>query len=164
MNSLVSLLTEQDILPSVSADSRKAALIALAKRLAEQTGIDHHDIFEGIIERERLGSTGVGHGVAIPHTRIEGLERPIGALARLITPVDFDAIDDEHCDLVFMLIAPESAGADHLRALARVSRAFRAPAIRDALRSAASQAEMFAILCPDTADVSPTPEPLQRRA
>lgn len=166
MNSLHTLLIAEDILPAVSADSRKSALIALARQLASRTGLDHHDIFEGIIERERLGSTGVGHGVAIPHTRLEGLERPIGALARLITPVDFEAIDGAPCDLIFMLLAPETAGADHLRALARVSRSFRSPNIRDALRLAADQKKMHAILCPinDGQDDTSGDLALKRRA
>lgn len=159
MNSLKSLLTAEDILPAVSADTRKSVLIALSQQLSRRTGIDHHVIFEGIMERERLGSTGVGQGVAIPHTRLEGITRPVGALARLITPVDFEAMDDKPCDLVFMLLAPEAAGADHLRALARVARAFRTPGVHDALRSAGDQTQLFSVLCPD-----PEAADLKRRA
>lgn len=166
MNSLKSLLTAEDILSAASADTRKSVLIALSKQLSLRTGLDHHVIFEGIMERERLGSTGGGQGVAIPHARLEGIERPVGALARLIRPVDFDAIDDQPCDIVFMLLAPEQGGADHLRALARVARAFRTPGVLDALRSATDRKQMFSILCPGPSsnDSQTSEQAIKRRA
>ena len=106
------------------------------------------------MERERLGSTGVGEGVAIPHARVQGIDAPIGAFMRLATGVDFEAVDDRPCDLIFMLLAPLSAGADHLRALAQVSRVFRQGAVRDALRAANTVDEVKAIICKESVESS----------
>ncbi|MEO1473732.1 MAG: PTS sugar transporter subunit IIA, partial [Pseudomonadota bacterium] len=127
---LTSLLSNGIILPVSTATSRKQAINLLSEALATQTGLDARDIQDAVMERERLGSTGVGEGVAIPHARIDRLEAPLGGFVRLETPIDFEAIDERPCDLIFMLLAPQSAGADHLRALAQVSRAFRQVAIR----------------------------------
>ncbi len=104
---------------------------------------------EAVLERERLGSTGVGEGVAIPHARIEALSRPAGGFAHLSEPADFEAIDERPADLVFMLLAPTDAGADHLRALARAARVFRQERIRAALRQAQTEEAVLAILSPD---------------
>ena len=151
---LTSLLGEGVILDPVSADTRKQAMTTLAAALAERTGLDARDIFDAVMERERLGSTGVGEGVAIPHARIEKLPQPIGGFVRLQKGVDFDAVDDPPCDLIFMLIAPVGSGADHLRALAQVSRTLRQPDLRDALRKADTAAQMRTILCPEAANAS----------
>lgn len=151
---LTSLLDEGVILDPASADSRKQALTLLSQALAAKTKLEQRDIFEAVLERERLGSTGVGEGVAIPHARIEKLSRPIGGFVRLETGVDFDAVDERPCDLIFMLIAPVGSGADHLRALAQVSRTLRQPNLRDALRHATTKAEIAKILCPEAAKAS----------
>ncbi|MEQ8558565.1 MAG: PTS sugar transporter subunit IIA [Henriciella sp.] len=151
---LSSLLGEGVILDPVSAENRKQALTTLAGALAERTKLDARDIFDAVMERERLGSTGVGEGVAIPHARIEKLPHPIGGFVRLREGVDFDAVDDRPCDLIFMLIAPVGSGADHLRALAQVSRTLRQPALREALRKAETAKDMQAILCPEAANAS----------
>ncbi len=152
MIDLTTLLEGGAVLPLINAPSRKLALTRISETLADSTGLDARDIFEAVMDRERLGSTGVGEGVAIPHARIDGVEAPVGAYARLETGVDFEAVDDRPCDLIFMLLAPQSAGADHLRALAQVSRAFRQPAIRDRLRKAGTLEEVRSILCqPDEA-------------
>ena len=151
---LTSLLGEGVILDPVTAESRKQALTILAGALAERTRLDARDIFDAVMERERLGSTGVGEGVAIPHARIEKLPHPIGGFVRLEKGVDFDAVDDRPCDLIFMLIAPVGSGADHLRALAQVSRTLRQPDLREALRKAESAVAMRAILCPESASAS----------
>lgn len=151
---LTSLLGEGVILDPVSVENRKQALTTLAGALAEKTRLDARDIFDAVMERERLGSTGVGEGVAIPHARIDKLANPIGGFVRLREGVDFDAVDDRPCDLIFMLIAPVGSGADHLRALAQVSRTLRQPDLRNALRKAETAAEMKVILCPEAANAS----------
>ena len=147
MIDLSSLLKNGVILPNLKAQSRKQVFHGLCSELAAVTGIEEREIFDAVMDRERLGSTGAGEGVAIPHARLEDLAEPIGAFARLEQPVDFDSVDDLPCDLVFMLLAPIASGADHLRALAAVSRAFREPSIRTALRKAGTQEDVLATLC-----------------
>ena len=147
MSDLSDLLLPEAIIPNCKAAGRKAAILELASAIAGATGLDRRAISNAVLDREKLGSTGVGEGVAIPHARIEGLDKPVGAYARLETPVDFDAIDDRPCDLVFMLVAPAEAGADHLRALAKVSRNLRQEPTRKALRSALSVEAVMAVLC-----------------
>ena len=151
---LSSLLKGGIILPCFEASSRKQALHALSDELGRVTGISAREIEDSVMERERLGSTGVGEGVAIPHARVDGIDAPIGGFMRLATGVDFEAIDDRPCDLLFMLLAPLSAGADHLRALAQVSRVFRQPAVRDALREANTVEDVKAIICKEAAETS----------
>jgi len=154
MIDLTALLQDGPILLGQAASSRKQAFCDLADALALKTGLESRDIFDAVMERERLGSTGVGEGVAIPHARLTGLDKPIGGFARLATPIDFEALDDQPCDLVFMLLAPECAGADHLRALAAVSRAFRQASVRTKLRSAETDAAVRAILCRTKAETA----------
>ena len=151
---LTSLLTGGVIIPSLEAKSRKQAIHALAEALAEATGIGLREIEDAVMERERLGSTGVGEGVAIPHARLEGVDAPVGGYRRLGHGVGFEAIDDRPCDLIFMLLAPKSSGADHLRALAQVSRTFRQSAVRDALREANTEEEVKAIVCREAVEQS----------
>lgn len=146
---LSALLQGGVIIPFSEAASRKQAIHVLCEALAEATGIAGRTIEDAVMERERLGSTGVGEGVAIPHARLSGLASPVGGFLRLAQGVDFEAIDDRPCDLVFMLLAPDGAGADHLRALAQVSRFFRQPAIRDGLRKARNEDEIRAVICKD---------------
>jgi len=151
---LTSLLEGGVILPSFEATSRKQAIHALAEALADATGLGARQIEDAVMERERLGSTGVGEGVAIPHARVDGLEKPVGGFLHLQQGVDFEAIDERPCDLIFMLLAPKTAGADHLRALAQVSRVFRQSAVRDALRAARSEEEVRAVVCREAAEPS----------
>jgi PTS system nitrogen regulatory IIA component len=108
-------------------------------------------VFEALWEREKLSSTGVGHGVAIPHARLAKLERIIGLFVRLDDAIDFEAIDDAPVDLVFALLTPADAGADHLKALARVSRLMRSPAVCEKLRAANDRAQLYALLTEPTA-------------
>ena len=150
-NDLSSLLNEGVILNSQSAESRKQILAIMAEALGNKLGIDGREILDSVLERESLGSTGVGEGVAIPHARIDGLAAPVGAFVHLHEGVDFDAIDGRACDLIFMLLAPHSSGADHLRALAQVSRTFRNADLRDRLRHAQGMHDTHAILCPSSA-------------
>ncbi|KCZ97484.1 sugar phosphotransferase system (PTS),mannose/fructose family protein [Hyphomonas polymorpha PS728] len=146
---LSALLQGGVIIPFHEATSRKQAIHVLCEALSEATGIGARAIEDAVMERERLGSTGVGEGVAIPHARLPGLSAPVGGFLRLAHGVDFEAIDDRPCDLIFMLLAPDGAGADHLRALAQVSRFFRQVAVRDGLRKARNENEIKALICKD---------------
>ncbi len=140
------LLATDLVFADFKASSKKQTLQALSRKWAAANGVDERLAFEKILDRERLGSTGVGKGVAIPHARIEGLTEITGVFARLTTPVDFDAVDDVPVDLVFMLFAPEDAGADHLKALARVSRLLRDSATCDKLRQTSDAAALYAMV------------------
>lgn len=140
------LITPASIIANLRASSKKQALQELAKRAAETTGLHERTIFEVLLERERLGTTGVGNGIAIPHGKLAGLDRLYGLFARLETPVDFDAIDEQPVDLIFLLLAPETAGADHLKALARVSRLLRDRTVCEKLRGADRADALYAVL------------------
>lgn len=139
-------------LPDISSRNQAIAELAnaLSDRLRESAEItcDARDIQKKVLERERSGSTGVGDGVAIPHARLDEITFPVGAFLRLSGEgVDFDAVDNNPCNLIFMILAPESSRADHLRALAQVSRAFRQKSVRDQLLKANSEQELINILC-----------------
>ena len=140
------ILNESCVVTSLKATSKKHALQQLAARAAKATGLDERRIFDVLLERERLGSTGVGSGLAIPHGKLPQLDRLHGLFARLDKPVDFDAIDDQPVDLVFLLLAPEGAGADHLKALARISRILRDRAFCEKLRGSENPDALFALL------------------
>ena len=140
------LLNPSGVIHKLRATSKKQVLQELAKRAAEATGLPERQIFEVLLERERLGTTGVGNGIAIPHGKLPGLKRLFGMFARLDTPVDFDAIDEQPVDLVFLLLAPEAAGADHLKALARVSRLLRDRSVCEKLRGANQADAIYALL------------------
>jgi PTS system nitrogen regulatory IIA component len=143
---LSDLLKPDAIMPSVHAQAKKQVLQDVAAKAATQTGLPEREIFDTLLQRERLGSTGVGHGVAIPHGKLRSLDQLVGVFARLTRPVDFDSLDDEPVDLVFVLLAPESAGADHLKALARVARILRDPAMAQKLRTAMDADGIYAVL------------------
>ena len=147
-NDLSSLLKGGVVLDPQTAESRKQILGVISNALGQKLGIDGRDILEAVIERENLGSTAVGEGVVIPHARINGLDGPVGGFARLSQGIDFDAPDGRECDLIFVLLAPHVSGADHLRALAQVSRAFRNPSLREQLREANSKEDISAVICP----------------
>ncbi len=143
---LSELINSDSIVSTLKVGSKKQALQELAQVAEGITGISSRDIFATVLQRERLGSTGVGQGIAIPHGKLEGLDRLFAIFARLETPIGFDAMDDQPVDLIFMLLAPESAGADHLKALARISRTLRDPSITRKLRDSTSKAEIYSIL------------------
>ena len=145
MNDLTDLIFAEAILPRLSATSRRQALQTMADALAKAAGVDARTVFEGVLVRERLSGTGMGEGVAIPHAQIKGLERPLGAFARLDPPHDFGAMDNRPADLIFLLASPADRGADHLKALARVSRFLRRADIRDKLRAARGAEELQAL-------------------
>lgn len=139
------------VLPRLKATSKKQALNELSILAASKTGLNEREIFDVLLERERLGTTGVGQGVAIPHGRFAGIDKIYGFFARLDQPVDYDSVDDRPVDLLFMLMAPEDAGADHLKALARVSRLLRDKEICDKLRGADSGDALYVVLTEDAA-------------
>lgn len=145
MNDLSDLIVPEAILPRLAAASRKQALQAMADALAKACGLDGRAVFDAVLIRERLSGTGMGEGVAIPHAPVLGVTHPIGGFARLETPIDFDAIDGRPADLVFMLLAPPDKGADHLKALARVSRFLRRADMRERLRAARGAEELQAL-------------------
>lgn len=122
---LSDLIEVSAVLPALKANSKKQLLQLLAEKAASATGLPERAIFDTILQRERLGSTGVGNGIAIPHGKLAGVERITGVFARLEQPVEFEALDDQPVDLVFLLLAPEGAGADHLKALSRIARVLR---------------------------------------
>jgi len=148
------LLQPDAVIASLKVQNKKQLLLELASRAAAQTGIAERKIFETLNERERLGSTGVGAGIAIPHGRMADIKNIVGVFARLESPIDYDAVDKQPVDLVFMLLAPDAAGADHLKALARVSRLLRNQAACEKLRAATKPEALYAILTEPTASAS----------
>ena len=148
---IADILTAGGVIPNLRVTSKKQALQELARRAAEITRQPERAIFDVLIERERLGTTGVGGGIAIPHGKLPGLKRLFGLFARLERPVDFDAIDEQPVDLIFLLLAPDGAGADHLKALARVSRLLRDRTICEKLRGSDTADAIYALLTDRTA-------------
>lgn len=132
---LSDLIQPNAVLPSVKVTSKRQVIQELAAKGAELTGFEERLIFETLLDREKLGSTGIGEGIAIPHGKVAGLDRIYGAFARLSKPIDFESLDGQPVDLVFLLLAPEEAGADHLKALARIARILRIPGVADRLRA-----------------------------
>ena len=122
---LSDLIEAGAIMPALRANSKKQLLQLLSEKAAELTGLPEREVFDTILQRERLGSTGVGNGIAIPHGKLAGVKKITGVFARLDHAVDFEALDDQPVDLVFLLLAPEGAGADHLKALSRIARVLR---------------------------------------
>jgi nitrogen PTS system EIIA component len=147
---ITDLITPRSVVAQLRAASKKHALQELAKRAASMTGLHERTIYDVLLERERLGSTGIGMGIGIPHGKLSGLSKLYGIFARLERPVPFEAIDDQPVDLIFLLLAPESAGADHLKALALVSRLLRDRATCEKLRGTDNPDALYALLT-DTA-------------
>jgi PTS system nitrogen regulatory IIA component len=147
---ITDLLAPEAVLSSVKAQGKKQLLQEMAERVAPICGVPERRIFETLIERERLGSTGMGQGIAIPHGRLAGLNKIVGMFARLETPIAYDAVDNQPVDLVFLLLAPEGAGADHLKALARVSRLLRNQQTCEKLRAAKDPEVLYALLTEKT--------------
>lgn len=143
---IADLLSPDAVISHLKATSKKQVLQEMAQKAAALTRLSDRRIFEILTEREKLGSTGMGQGIAIPHGRIPGIEKMTGLFAQLDHPVDFDAMDDQPVDLVFLLLAPEGAGADHLKALARVSRLLRNQSVCEKLRAAPHAATLYALL------------------
>jgi PTS system nitrogen regulatory IIA component len=143
---LTDLLDGECVVANLRATSKKQVLQELARRAADITNIDERKIFAVLMDRERLGTTGVGSGIAIPHGKLPELDRLYGIFARLEKPVDFQSIDERPVDLIFVLLAPEEAGAGHLKALARVSRLLRDQNTCEKLRGTGEVDALSAIL------------------
>lgn len=149
--SVADLIAQSSILHALKASSKKQVLQELAECAAKETGLPEREIFDVILQRERLGSTGVGNGIAIPHGKLAKLDHIVGFCAKLETAVDFEALDDQPVDLIFLLLAPESAGADHLKALSRIARVLRDSDTVEKIRGAQSDSAIYALLTQDSA-------------
>jgi PTS system nitrogen regulatory IIA component len=143
---LSDLIEAKAILPALRANSKKQVLQLLSEKAAELTGLPEREVFDTILQRERLGSTGVGNGIAIPHGKLNGVKKITGVFARLENPVEFEALDDQPVDLVFLLLAPESAGADHLKALSRIARVLRDGSTVEKIRATADASAIHSFL------------------
>jgi PTS system nitrogen regulatory IIA component len=143
---LLDFLDPRAVLPALRVNGKKQALQELASQAARLTGLPDSAIYEALLQRERLGSTGIGEGIAIPHGKLPGLTRIFGLMARLDKPVDFEALDGQPVDVLFLLLAPEGAGADHLKALARVARVLREPGLIERVRATRDATALYAIM------------------
>jgi PTS system nitrogen regulatory IIA component len=148
------LVSPTAIIPAMKVNGKKQALQEIAAKAAELTGHSDRSILEILLQREKLGSTGVGNGVAIPHGKLPNLGHVLGVFARLERPVDFEALDGQPVDLIFLLLAPEGAGADHLKALARVARLLRDPEVARKLRDSHDVDALYAVLAMPSASVA----------
>ena len=144
------LLVSGSIAPRLAATSKRQVIATISEIAARSFRLKAHTVFEALMEREALGATGVGHGVAIPHAKVEGLQTVRGVFARVTPPVEFGAVDDEPVDLVFALLSPPDSGSEHLRALARIARALRSAELRGLLRQANGADAIKALLVRDT--------------
>ena len=143
---LTDLIAANAVVPALKVNSKKQAIQELAARAAALTGQNERAILEILLQREKLGSTGVGNGIAIPHGKLPKLGGLFGLFARLDRPIDFEALDGQAVDLIFLLLAPEAAGADHLKALARVARLLRDPEVARRLRDSRDADAIYAVL------------------
>src|SRR5215212_1710715 len=143
---LTDLVAPNAVVPALKVNGKKQAIQELAARAAKLTGQNERLIFETLMQREKLGSTGIGNGIAIPHGKLAKLEKLVGLFARLDRPIDFEALDSQQVDLIFLLLAPEGAGADHLKALARVARLLREPETVARLRESRDADALYAVL------------------
>ena len=143
---IADLLSLGSVSDGLKAGSKKQALQELSAIAAAETAQKERAVLDLLLARERLGSTGVGGGVAIPHAKLDGLSKPSAVFARLRDPIEFDAVDENPVDLIFLLLAPESAGSDHLKALALVSRLLRDHRVCARLRGADSAEALYAVL------------------
>jgi PTS system nitrogen regulatory IIA component len=148
------LVSPNAIIPAMKVNGKKQALQEIAAKAAELTGQNEKVILEILLQREKLGSTGVGNGVAIPHGKLQKLGNVFGLFARLERPIDFEALDGQPVDLIFLLLAPEGAGADHLKALARVARLLRDPEVARKLRASNGAEAIYAVLAMPSASAA----------
>jgi nitrogen PTS system EIIA component len=143
---LTDLIAPNAILPALKVNNKKQVLQELAARAAILTGQNERAIFDVLMQREKLGTTSIGNGIAIPHGKMPTLTRLFGLFARLERAVDFGALDNQPVDLVFLLLAPEAAGADHLQALARIARLMRDQTVAHKLRATHDAESLYAVL------------------
>jgi nitrogen PTS system EIIA component len=148
------LVAPNAIIPALKVNGKKQALQEIAAKAASLTGQSEKAILEILLQREKLGSTGVGNGVAIPHGKLPKLGQVFGLFARLERAVDFESLDGQPVDLIFLLLAPESAGADHLKALARVARLLRDPDVARKLRNSTDAEALYAVLAMPSASAA----------
>jgi PTS system nitrogen regulatory IIA component len=154
MTDLADIIDARAVLPSVKAQGKKQLLQDLAQAMAKFVAVDHRIIFETLLTREKLGSTGIGQGIAIPHGKLASINRVYGLFARLSTPIAYDSLDGQPVDLVFVLLAPDHAGADHLKALARVARLLRDADIARKLRDSRDAEALYAVLAMPSASAA----------
>jgi nitrogen PTS system EIIA component len=143
---LKSLLAPNGVIPSLRVSTSRQLLEAISETGSAATGLPARVIFDALLQRERLGSTGVGDGIAIPHGKFAGLDKLVGLFLRLEKPIDFDALDGNPIDLVFVLLAPEGAGADHLKGLSIIARQLRMPGVAKQLRALDDADAIMALL------------------
>ncbi|MDZ7823991.1 MAG: PTS IIA-like nitrogen regulatory protein PtsN [Ahrensia sp.] len=139
-------LGEKAVMVDVQVASKKQLLQTLSETASEMTDLSAREIFDTILQREKLGSTGVGNGIAIPHGKFPKFDKIVGIFARLAHPIEFDALDEKPVDIIFLLLACESAGADHLKALSKIARVLRDGERLDALRTAKTSADVYGLL------------------
>jgi PTS system nitrogen regulatory IIA component len=145
------LISPEAVIPSLKCKNKKQLITELSAQASRLAGLQEQDVFDVLWQREQLGSTGLGHGVAIPHGKLGGLRQIVGVFARLAEPVDFDAVDGEPVDIAFLLLTPEGAGADHLKALARISRLLREESAVEKLRASKDASALYAVLTQEEA-------------
>ncbi len=150
---LTDILPLKGVMPAVRVSTKKALLEAIAEQASQITQLPSRLVFDALLQRERLGSTGIGSGIAIPHSKFESLASLVGLFARVEKPILFDALDGEPVDLVFVLLAPEGAGADHLKGLSKIARVLRNPSITAKLR-ASKDADVIHALLTQSAETS----------
>lgn len=143
---LSDILAKESVVACAKVTSKRQLLQLLADHAAAPAGAAAQEIFDTLLEREQLGSTGLGNGIAIPHGKIQGLNGVTAVFARLDRPIDFDAVDDQPVDLAIMLLAPMGSGADHLKALSRVARVLRDDRVVEELRDTRDAARLYEIL------------------
>lgn len=151
---LSDILKPEGVIASLRARGKKQALQELSAAASKLCGFDAQHILDKLLARERLGTTGVGQGIAIPHAKFAEAKQVMGLFARLEQPIDFESIDDRPVDLIFLLIAPEDGGAEHLRTLARVSRLLRNQELCAKLRGSQDRAALYALLTEPSATSS----------
>lgn len=143
---LSDILSKGSIVACAKVSSKRQLLQLLSEKAAEQAGAEAHDVFETLMNREQLGSTGLGNGIAIPHGKLPGLNGVTAVFARLDQPIDFESVDDQPVDLVMLLLAPAGSGADHLKALSRVARLMRTDSVVEELRKNRDTGKLYEIL------------------
>jgi nitrogen PTS system EIIA component len=143
---LTDLISPDAVIPALKVRSKKQALQELSEKASSLCGLPAREIVDALLQRERLGSTGIGEGIAIPHGKLAKVDRIFGVFARVEKPVDFESLDGEPVDLILLLIAPEGAGADHLKALARAARLLRSQPITAKLRGTRDASMIYSIL------------------
>jgi PTS system nitrogen regulatory IIA component len=151
---LSDIVAPDAVLPALKVTSKKQLLQDVAAKAAQLCGLSEGAIYEILQQREKLGSTGVGNGIAIPHGKLTKLDKLFGLFARLETPIEFDALDGKPVDLVFVLLAPESAGADHLKALARTARVLRDGDVARRLRASRNASDLYSVLAMPSASAA----------